>query len=315
MLHLRKVVPFVPDESFPVQDLGDPLDLSAKEVRLLTRFFGLERISTIGKLAVTDMLLSTGEEALAGVDRSQVRYVIHAHTVQHIVPPYLRHMDMLREKLGLDEARSFSMSHQSCVTGLYALKAVEALLRVEPAGSTALILVGEKVLSTVMQHIPNTTVLGDAAAASLVALDGPGDAVLGLAQRTLGQFHAAADMTPELQGRYHESYVPALASVMRDAVQDAGLTIEDVSLVLPHNVNRFSWSETARLLGIPLARIYLDNIPRMGHCFAADPFVNLATARAEGATKPGDTVLLASAGQGGTFAAAVVRIGTGEGHG
>ena len=121
-------------------------------------------------------------------------------------------------------------------------------------------------------------------------------------------------MTPELQGRYHESYVPALASVMRDAVQDAGLAIEDVSLVLPHNVNRFSWSETARLLGIPLARIYLDNIPRMGHCFAADPFVNLATARAEGATKPGDTVLLASAGQGGTFAAAVVRIGTGEGH-
>ena len=153
MLHLRNVVAFVPDESFPVQDLRDPLDLSAKEVRLLTRFFGLDRISTIGKLAVTDMLLATGEEALTGTDRSQVRYVIHAHTVQHIVPPYLRHMDMLREKLGLDEARSFTMAHQSCVTGLYALKAVEALLRAEPAGSTALILVGEKVLSTVMQHI------------------------------------------------------------------------------------------------------------------------------------------------------------------
>ena len=315
MLHLRKVVPFVPNESFPVQDLRDPLELSAKEVRLLTRFFGLDRISTIGQLSVVDMLLSVGEEALAGTDRSQVSYVVHAHTVQHIVPPYLRHMDTLREKLGLTQARSFTMSHQSCVTGLYALKAVEALLRAEPAGSTALILIGEKVLSPVMQHIPNTTVLGDAAAASLVALDGPGDAVLGLAQRTLGQFHAAADMTPELQGRYHESYVPALATVMQDAVKDAGLTIDDVSLVLPHNVNRFSWSETARLLGIPLPRVYLDNIPRMGHCFSADPFVNLATARAEGATKPGDTVLLASAGQGGTFAAAVVRIGTGEGHG
>nr|WP_273944356.1 3-oxoacyl-[acyl-carrier-protein] synthase III C-terminal domain-containing protein [Kutzneria chonburiensis] len=100
---------------------------------------------------------------------------------------------------------------------------------------------------------------------------------------------------------------------MRDAVQDAGITLDDVSLVLPHNVNRFSWSETARLLGLPLTRIYLENIPRMGHCFSADPFVNLATARAEGATTPGDTVLLASAGQGGTFAAAVVR--TGEDHG
>jgi len=313
VLRLRKIVPFVPEDSFAVPDLREPLDLSAKEVRLFTRFFGLDRITTVGRLSVLDILLAAGEEALAGADRSLVRYVVHAHTVQHIVPPYLRHMDTVRDKLGLDQARVFTMAHQSCVTGLYALKTVEALLRDEPAGSTALILVGEKVVSSVMQHIPNTTILGDAAAAALVSLDGPGDTVLGLAQRTLGQFHAAGDMTPEQQGRYHESYVPALAAVMRDAVLDAGITLDDVSLVLPHNVNRFSWSETARLLGIPLARIYLENIPRMGHCFSADPFVNLATARAEGATKPGDQVLLASAGQGGTFAAAVVR--TGEDHG
>jgi 3-oxoacyl-[acyl-carrier-protein] synthase III len=312
VLHLRKVVPFRPDDSLGVPDLRDPLDLSAKEVRLLTRFFGLDRITTVGRLSVLDILLAAGEEALAGADRSLVRYVVHAHTVQHIVPPYLRHMDTVRDKLGLGEARAFTMAHQSCVTGLYALKPVEALLRAEPPGSTALILIGEKVVSSVMQHIPNTTILGDAAAACLVSLGGPGDAMLGLAQHTLGQFHAAGDMTSEQQGRYHESYVPALASVMRDAVQDAGLTIDDVSLVLPHNVNRFSWSETARLLGISLDRIYLDNIPRMGHCFSADPFVNLATARAEGAIKPGDTVLLASAGQGGTFAAAVLRIGEGK---
>jgi 3-oxoacyl-[acyl-carrier-protein] synthase-3 len=309
VLRLRKVVPFRPDDSFGVPDLRDPLDLSAKEVRLLTRFFGLDRITTIGRLSVLDILLAAGEEALAGADRSLVRYVVHAHTVQHIAPPHLRHMDTVRDKLGLTEARAFTMAHQSCVTGLGALKPVETLLRDEPAGSTALLLVGEKVVSSVMRHIPNTTILGDAAAASLVGLNGPGDAVLAVAHRTLGQFHAAADMTPEQQADYNHSYVPTLAAVLRDAVRDAGLVLEDVSLVLPHNVNRFSWSETARLLGIPLDRVYLDNLPRMGHCFAADPFVNLATARAEGATRPGDTVLLASAGQGGTFAAAVVRIG------
>ncbi len=48
-----------------------------------------------------------------------------------------------------------------------------------------------------------------------------------------------------------------------------------LDLVLPHNVNRYSWSTTARLLGLPLDRIYLENVPKTGHCFCADPFINL----------------------------------------
>jgi 3-oxoacyl-[acyl-carrier-protein] synthase-3 len=308
VLHLRRVVSFVPGESVAVESLRDALRLSDKEVLLFTRFLGLDRIATAGQLTVPDMLHCTGAAALAGLDRSRVRYLIHAHTVPHIVPPGLRHMDWLREKLDLRQARSFTMSHQSCVTALYALKVARVLLRAEPAGSTALIMIGEKVLSPVIQHIPNTTVLGDAGAASVVGLDGPGDAVLSVAHHTLGEFHQAADMSPELQARYLRSYAPTLAAVMREAVSQAGLTMGDISLVLPHNVNRYSWSTAARLLGIPLDRIYLDNVPQTGHCFCADPFLNLSSARAQAVTKPGDTVLMVSAGWAGSFGAAVLRL-------
>lgn len=316
MLHLRRVVPFVPDGRIAVESLRESLRLSAKEILLLTRFLGLDQIATAGKVSVPDMLRSTGTAALAGVDRSLVRYLVHAHTVPHIVPPGMRHLDWLRDKLGLDQARAFTMSHQSCATGLYALKVAEVLLRAEPAGSTALILIGEKVLSPVISHIPSTTVLGDAGAASLVGLGGPGDAVLAVIQRTLGEFHQAGEMPPELRERYRHCYAPTLAAVMREAAARAGLTMDDISLVLPHNVNRYSWSTAARLLGIPLDRVYLDNVPRTGHCFCADPFINLASARAQAVTKPGDTVLLVSAGWAGSFGAVVVRIAReGESHG
>lgn len=314
MLYLRKVVPFVPAESVTVDSLRGPLGLSAKEVRLLTRFLGLDRIASAGTVSVLDMLLACGNEALAGTDRALVRYLVHAHTLQHIVPPALRHIDALRDKLGLDEARSFTMSHQSCATGLYALKVAETLLRAEPVRGTALVMIGEKSLSPVIRHIPNTTVLGDAAVASLVGLDGPGDAVLAVTCRTLGEFYEAADMSPELHARYAQTYIPTLASVIREAVGDAGLTLADISLVLPHNVNRNSWSQVARLLGFPLTRIYLDNVSKLGHCFAADPLLNLSTARAEAATKPGDVVLMVAAGQGGTFATTVIRVGGDEGE-
>ncbi|MFJ6215521.1 3-oxoacyl-[acyl-carrier-protein] synthase III C-terminal domain-containing protein [Streptomyces sp. NPDC092296] len=307
MLYLRKVVPFIPEHSTAIRDLRDSLDVSETEIKVLTRFLGLERIATAEGLSTLDMLLSIGQEALADVDRSLVRYLIHAHTVQHLAPPGLRWMDVLRDKLGLGEARAFSMSHQGCVISLSALRLTESLLAEEPAGSTALILIGEKALSPVVQHIPGISVLGDATAGVVVALDGPGDAVLSTAHRTLGEFHQTRHMSDELQRRYRQTYTPTLAAVMLEAVEGAGLGLDDIDLVLPHNVNRYSWSSTARRLGLPLERIYLTNVPKTGHCFCADPFVNLSTARAENVVRPGETVLMVSAGQGGTFAAAVAR--------
>jgi 3-oxoacyl-[acyl-carrier-protein] synthase-3 len=210
--------------------------------------------------------------------------------------------------LGLDGARAFAMSHQACAIGLYALTVVGSLLEAEPAGSMALLLVADKVMSGVMRHLPGITVTGDAAAAVLIGLDGPGDVVLGLARRTLGEFHQAGNMPEALRHRYHQRYVPTVASVIGDALDAAGVTLDDVSLVLPHNVNRYSWTAIARHLGLGLDRVYLTNVPKLGHCHCADPFVNLATARAEAAIAPGDLVLMVTVGQGGTFCAAVVRV-------
>lgn len=311
MLHLHAVAPFVPEHSVAIEDLRVPIGLSEAEYQLFTRFLGLERIATATGLTTFDMLLAAGREALAGTDRSKVRYLIHAHAVQHVAPPQLRLAHSLREGLGLGGARSFAMSHQSCVAGLYALKVAELLLGAQPAGSTALLLTGEKIFSPLVQHLPGTTITGDAAAAVLVGLDGPGDAVIGRAHRTLGEFHRSRDMPPAQQRRYHHVYIDALVSVMRDAVRDAGLELEDVSLVLPHNVNRFSWVAAATALPIPLDRVYLENIPKFGHCYCCDPFVNLTTARAQGAVHPGDPVLMVSGGQGATFGAVVVRIAEG----
>lgn len=312
MLFLHKVASFVPEHSTAIEDMQDALEISDGEVRLLTKFLGLDRILTADGLTTLDMLLAAGQEVLTDVDRSTVRYLIHAHTLQHVAPPSLRWMDVLRDKLLLDGASAFSMSHQGCVIGLNVLKAAEGLLHSEPPGSTALVLIGEKGLSPVMQHIQGTSVLGDATAALVVSLDGPGDAVLSIAHRTYGEYHQAMQMDDDLQRRYRQDYVPTVAAVMREAVELAGLALEDIDVVLPHNVNRYSWTSIARLLGLPLERVYLENVPKTGHCFCADPFMNLSTGRVEGAVRPGDIAVLVSAGQGGTFSASVIQTSSGE---
>ncbi len=94
---------------------------------------------------------------------------------------------------------------------------------------------------------------------------------------------------------------------MLAALDTAGLGLDDVAWVFPHNVNRISWERVARRLGFPLERIFLDNVPVTGHCFCADPFINYRTARDLGRLAPGDRYLLATVGLGATFSAMVLE--------
>jgi len=59
-------------------------------------------------------------------------------------------------------------------------------------------------------------------------------------------------------------------------------------------------------------RVYLDNIPRTGHCFCSDPFLNLVSLRDEGRLVPGARYLLTAVGLGATYAAMVIEHITGD---
>lgn len=308
MLHIRKMVPFETRSRRSVAELSVELGMSAAQERFYSRILGLDQIATADETSLRDMLLSIGDEALVGVDRSTVSYLIHTHTMPHVAPPAERIVGSLRDKLGLGSARAFALANQGCVSGLYALGVAEALLDDEPAGSRALILVGEKASHTDGRLIPGATLLGDGAVGILVDLDGPGDQVLASSHRVLGEYHESRNMSKATQKRYQTIYAQLIQEVMGEAVSRAGLAMTDVSMVLPHNVNRFSWIEIGRQLGFPVERLYLDNVSRVGHCYGSDPFANLASARADLRVGPGDNVLMVSAGQGATFHATCIRL-------
>lgn len=305
-LRLLRLAPVIPAQSRTISELREPLALSDTDVAVLTRLQGMRRVAVAADLDMLDLLACAGEAALE--DRGSVRYLIHAHTTGYLRGPGAHWIDELRTRLRLDRARSFTISQQGCVNGITALRLAERLLRAEPAGSTALLLVGEKAPSWVQRYLPGVSVMGDAVAGVLVGLDGAGDVVLGSAHRTRGEYYESLGMTPEREREYRQVFRSEMVAVTSEALKDAGVGLSDVDLVLPHNINRYAWTTVARDLGIPLDRIYLENVARLGHCFGADPFVNLATARAEQVLGPGQTALAASAGQGGTFAAAVFAI-------
>jgi len=94
---------------------------------------------------------------------------------------------------------------------------------------------------------------------------------------------------------------------MREALDKAGVTLDDIRVVLPHNVNLVTWQRMCLLLDFPPERVLLENIASNGHVYCADMFINYATARERGLLRPGEKYLAAAVGAGGgaTFSAMV----------
>ncbi|TCK22301.1 3-oxoacyl-ACP synthase III family protein [Pseudonocardia endophytica] len=312
MLYLERVSSAVPDTTVSVADLQEVVGFSDDELRLYTRYFGLDRIAVAGELELGDMLVAAGDRALDGVDRDAVRHLVHTHSLQHVGPRY--RLDDVRRELGLRNASAFDLSHVNCVAGLHALHVARSLLAGGAPEDKVLVLAGDRTFVPQMRVIPGTTIQGDGAAACLVGRDTRGHRVLGRALHVMGRFYRGAASPEDLQREYGRLYVDSLTDAMRAALDDARQDPSEIALVLPHNVNRLSWPKISASLGIPKGRTFLDNVRRYAHCYSADPFINLTDVVDSGRVRPGDVVLLVSAGVGAAFASTVVRIGEGTGR-
>jgi 3-oxoacyl-[acyl-carrier-protein] synthase-3 len=90
------------------------------------------------------------------------------------------------------------------------------------------------------------------------------------------------------------------------ALENAGLTLEDVDLVVPHQANSRIIEATARALGFPMEKVFL-NIGRYGNTSAASVPIALSEAVAEGRIQKGDRVVLVAFGAGGTAGAVALE--------
>lgn len=161
-------------------------------------------------------------------------------------------------------------------------------------------------LTAHVQLIPGTAIMGDATAACLGVVDGPGDTVDSYATRTLGEFSSGMLLDEEGWLQFGRVYPQVLAEVIRQAVAEAGLELSDIDLVVPHNMNLFSWCQTIKELDLTREKYFPDNVPRFSHCYASDVFVNYTMLRDAGRLIEGRHYLLASVGLGATFTAMTI---------
>lgn len=305
---IEAVEAFVPHQSIAIEDTVERLEINRNQLKVFRRVHGLSQLRFDPGLMLLDLISAPAEALLEGVpDRSRIQYLIYAHTVPDVAPAHINMAQQLRGRLGLAHAEAFAVTQQNCASGLAAIDiAVQLLLASSDPALRALVVTGEKPASRISSIIPGCSIMGEGSAACLVNINGDGMRIRSYSVKLDGRYAQMHPPSPLALTEFCATYTSSVAEVLREAIAKAGLELGDIAMILPHNVNLSSWQRLALELGIPSELVYLDNVPRYGHCHCADAFLNLVSMREEGRLTDGGAYVLVAVGLGAVYASMVI---------
>ena len=112
----------------------------------------------------------------------------------------------------------------------------------------------------------------------------------------------------QIQGRaIYKFAVTAMQQLIADAMKACDLSVDDIKLIVPHQVNQRIIDSATQKLGFPPERVYV-NIDRYGNTSSASVPIALDEARRTGKIGDGDTLIMVAFGGGLTWASAVARL-------
>jgi 3-oxoacyl-[acyl-carrier-protein] synthase-3 len=232
----------------------------------------------------------------------------------------------VQAKLGAPQAAAFDVG-AGCTGFLYGMHVVQHLIR---AGAhRRVLLIGVEVLSRVLDWTDRATcvLLGDAAGAAVLGpAPGPGRGILAtniaadgwkgelLHLPAGGSLHPASHETIDAGMHYfkmngRETFKHAtrnMEEIAGKTLQDAGLSLGDVDLLVPHQANLRIISYVAKQLELPMEKVF-TNVQRYGNTSSASIPLALTEAHRAGRVKEGQAILMVAFGAGLTWGAAALR--------
>jgi 3-oxoacyl-[acyl-carrier-protein] synthase III len=232
---------------------------------------------------------------------------------------------IVQDRLGARKAHAFDVS-AACAGFLYGLSVGNSAI--ESGAAEIVLVIGVETLSKIVNWTDrNTCVLfGDAAGAVVLRKNGKPGGILATRLHSDGslvhllEMPAGGSLMPPshetVDRRLHTIHmsgndvfkhaVRAMESVALEALEAAGRKPEELALLIPHQANFRIIDATARRLGLPMEKVFV-NLDRYGNTSAASIPLALDEARRSGRIKPGDLIELVTFGGGFTWAAAVIE--------
>ena len=279
----------------------------------------LETSSTLGAEAARRAL------AAAGTDAEAIDLVVVATTTPDY--PWPSAACMVQDAIGAKNAGAFDLS-AACAGFAYAMAVGGSMIASE--GARKVLVVGADTLTKQLDWTDRATCIlfGDGAGAVVLSRGDDADA-RGLLYSSLhadgggwefiycqpGSRHPIDDKLVAGRNQYikmrgrdvYKFAVTRFQEMLEDALAKTGLSVEDVALVVPHQVNQRIIDAAMERLKLPPEKAIV-NLDRYGNTSAASIPIALDEAVRAGRLNKGDVAVFVAFGAGLTWANAVVRM-------
>ena len=289
------------------------------------RSFGFDTVHLAGEESNIDMAIAAAERVLdeTDIDRDEIGMILYAAALNSSstlwdgnggssrgavlqldgVPDLFKYpVSLLQSELDLPNASVVGINQIGCASIFAALRMARALIVAEDDLQAVLCVSADKFPAGRHRDLAYNLV-SDGACATLVRRGAGRNRIVECTQVTKG----ALWDSEEIENEIIAAYFPTATALVERTLAKAGLKMDDIALVIPHNVSLRSWEILGRLIGCPADRIYTENIARVGHTIASDNLLNLRRATERGLVEKGDYLMLFTFGYGSNWACMIVQ--------
>src|SRR6266700_8236730 len=314
---------YLPDKRLTNADLSRMVDTSDEWITTRT---GIKERRIAAKDELTsDMATKAALQALeqAKVKPEDVDLILLATATPDMLFPATA--CFVQKKLGAKNAACLDIS-AACAGFLFGIEIAQQFIT-SYTHDTVLVIGAEKLTSITNWTDRNTCVLfGDGAGAAVLRHRGSAHGVISTHIGSDGQFTEILFMpgggsrcpitaenahlhlnTIHMTGKeVYKQAVTAMVVASKKSLEQAGLSIEDIACVIPHQANVRIIEAIADRLGISRDKMFV-NLDRYGNTSAAAVAIALDEANRSGRIKRGDYVLMVVFGGGLTWASTVIE--------
>ncbi|MFL6466514.1 MAG: beta-ketoacyl-ACP synthase III [Pyrinomonadaceae bacterium] len=259
----------------------------------------------------------------AGLDPKDIDIIICATTTPDQIMPSTG--ALIQAQIGATNAAGMDV-FAACSGFLYGLTLVESMIKTGQIKHA--LVVGAEVLTKYVDYTDRGTcvIFGDGAGAAVVGPVNSGKGILATKIKSdgryeeqlyapgggtkLGTTHKTIDEGQhffKMKGNeLFKVAVRSMADISAEMLEKAGLTVDDVDLVIPHQANQRITDAVASRLGVPEEKVY-SNIAEHGNTSSASIPIAMDECIESGRIKDGSTVLLTAFGGGVTWGATVMK--------
>jgi 3-oxoacyl-[acyl-carrier-protein] synthase-3 len=314
---------YVPEKILTNEDLSRMVDTSDEWITTRT---GIKQRRVAAKDEQTsDMATKAALKAMeqAKISAKDIDLILVATATPDMLFPATA--CFVQKKIGATKAACLDVS-AACAGFLFGLEIGQQFIT-SHTYDIVLVIGADKLTSITNWTDRNTCVLfGDGAGAAILAHRGGSHGVISTHIGSDGRFSDILFMpgggsrcpitrenahmnlaTIHMTGKeVYKQAVTAMLSAAKKALDDAGLSIQDIACVIPHQANLRIIEAIADRLGIPLEK-FMVNLDRYGNTSAAAVAIALDEANRSGRIKTGDYVLMVVFGGGLTWAGTVLE--------